>query len=108
MIVSFETPALRALCASLDTAERELGAAEARSLLTALSDIEALDTASEFLELAGDDVRVLSSNTIEVTVVRDNRAILTPVGVRYRRQPDGSPDWSTVRYLKLTALPPRP
>ena len=108
MIVSFETPALRALCASLDAAERELGAAEARSLLTTLSDIEALDTANEFLELAADDARVLSSNAIEVTVGREHRAILVPVGVRYRKQPDGSPDWSTVRYLKLTALLPHP
>lgn len=107
MIVSFETPALRALCTSLDTAERELGSTDARSLLTVLSDIEALDTANEFLELAGDDVRVLSSNAIEVTVGREHRAILMPVGVRYRRKPDGSPDWSTVRYLKLAALPQR-
>lgn len=104
MIVSFETPALRSLCASLDAAERELGADDARSLITTLSDIEALDTANEFLELAGDDARVLSSNAIEVTVGREHRAILVSVGVRYRRQPDGSPDWSTVRYLKLTAL----
>ncbi|GJE42866.1 hypothetical protein [Methylobacterium soli] len=107
MIVSFETSALRALCASLDAAERELGADDARSLNTILSDIEALDTANEFLELAMDDARVLSSNAIEVAVGREHRAILVPVGVRYRIQPDGSPDWSTVRYLKLTALPPR-
>lgn len=108
MIVSFETPTLRALCASLDAAERELGAADARLLLTILSDIEALDTANEFLELAVDDARVSSSNVIEVTVGREHHAILVPVGARYRNKPDGSLDWSTVRYLKLTALLPRP
>lgn len=106
MIVSFETTALRAICASLDAAVRKLGAAEARALLTTLSDIEALDTANEFLELAADDARVSSCNAIEVTVGREHRAILVPVGVRYRKQSDGSPDWSTVRYLKLTAPHP--
>jgi hypothetical protein len=104
VIVSFETSALRALCASLDAAERELGAGDARSLITSLSDIEALDTANEFVALMADDARVSSENAIEVAVGREHRAILVPVGVRYRKQPDGSPDWSTVRYLKMTAL----
>ena len=54
MIVSFESPALRTLCASLEVAERELGTADAHSLLTILSDIEALDTANEFLELVNE------------------------------------------------------
>ena len=108
MIVSFETPILRALCASLDAAERELGAADARSLLTILSDIEALDTANELMEIAVDDAKVSSSNEIEVTVGPEHFAVLVPVGSRYRQHPDGSPDWSTVKYLKLTALSSRP
>ncbi|MGU3476888.1 hypothetical protein [Methylobacterium sp. D48H] len=107
MIVSFETAALRTLCATQDAAERELGLADARSLLTILSDIEALDTANEFLELAVDDARVSASDEIEVTVGPERHAVLVPVGSRYLKHPDGSPDWSTVKYLKLTALPPR-
>jgi hypothetical protein len=108
VIVSFETPILRTLCASLEAAERALGATDARSLLTILSDIEALDTANELLELAADDARVSSCNEIEVIVGQEHYAVLVPVGLRYREHPDGSPDWSTVKYLKLTALLPRP
>lgn len=108
MIVSFETPALRATCANLDAAERHLGAADARSLIAILSDMEALETANEFLELAVDDATVSSSNAIEVTVGRGHRAILVPVGTRFQSQSDGSPDWTTVRRLKLTALSPHP
>lgn len=107
MIVSFETTALRAICANLDAAECELGAHDAQSLFVILSDIEALETANEFLELAAEDATVSSSNEIEVTVGREHRAILVPVGMRYRTLPGGSPDWATVQRLKLTALSPR-
>lgn len=102
MILSFETKQLRAVCSSLLSAERDLGAADAMALLSILADMEAADNAAEFVELAGDGVTIVREG-LDVDVGAAHSASFVVVGRRHVTV-GGRPDLSTVRYLKLTGI----
>jgi hypothetical protein len=104
LIISFKTKELRQACSSLLAAEKLLGRADAQRLIAVLSDIEAMETADELLQIFGAITRIAVDNSIELAVGAHHRATFVAAGVRFRVGVDGVPDWTTVRRLKLTDL----
>lgn len=101
MIVSFQTKELLVVCSNLGAAEKRLGLNLARSLTVQLADVEAADHAGELLDLLAGAAEIAGENSLVLRVGKGHRATFVPVGTFGRREPDGAPDWPTVRRLKL-------
>lgn len=101
MIVSFQTKELLVVCSNLEAAEKRLGPELARILTVQLADVEAADHAGELLDLLADGAEIVGENSVVLWVGKDHRATFVPVGTFGRREPNGTPDWPTVRRLKL-------
>jgi hypothetical protein len=103
LIVSFYTQELRDRCASLEKAEAAIGSVHAQELISVLSDAEAAETASEFIELYAPSVAV-DADSISLPIGTRYRLSFVAVGAALVRDNRVPLDWRRVRRLKAMEL----
>jgi len=102
--VSFENQALHDDCVNLQRADLLFGSVNAEALVSFLSDATAFENVDELIAFLGEDVRINLDDSLFVAIGSEYRAELVVVGTRFRRNPAGQIDWSSVTRLKLVQL----
>ncbi|MBA4789212.1 MAG: hypothetical protein H2042_05895 [Rhizobiales bacterium] len=102
--ISFDTTELKKRCCEYAVAETVYGALNARALLTALADAEAMENAADWIKFLGEEVAVQEDCSLMLAFGSDSFARLIPVGTKFEKEDDGTVKWQTVRYLKLVQI----
>lgn len=99
LTISFISAEWKQICASIEAAQREMGAQSASDLMTFLAEAESMPNAAELLDFRGEEVR--GGDSLSFAIGSDYRATLTVVGKKPTRKPGGEIDWSSVQHMLI-------
>jgi hypothetical protein len=104
MQISFATPDLKRCCLRREIAEERYGRTYADRLVSEIADAEAFDNVGEWHEILGGNVTILADDSFNVAMGSDYVAAFVSVDENAVADADGKIDWTSVEFIKLTAI----
>jgi hypothetical protein len=104
MQISYGTADLKYCCLNRDVAEQRFGRTYADRLVTELADAEAFENVQEWHEILGGNVTINEDESFEVAIGSSYTATFVSVDQNVALTDAGRIDWSSVEFVKLTAI----
>lgn len=104
MQISYATADLKGCCLYRDVAEQRFGRVYADRLVTDLADAEAFENVEEWHEFLGGNVTINNDDSFEVAIGSRYTATFVSVDKNVIMTDAGRIDWSSVEFVKLTAI----
>jgi hypothetical protein len=107
LILNFQTPEVREICAKRSVATEKLGRAAALELAQVLSDMEACDTAAEFCELHLHRLTDVNFNEKHIGLSTGHQVKIRSGHPSYPDPPPQTTDWNSVTRLRIVSIEAR-
>jgi hypothetical protein len=101
--LTFADPPLHDDCVKLERAEQAFGG-HAAAVITFIAEVSSVENVEELIGVLGNEIKILTNDSLCVSIGSDYRAALVVAGKRFNRHADGRIDWSSVTRLKLVRI----
>jgi hypothetical protein len=104
MQISFATAALKDCCLKREVAEVQYGRIYADRLVSEIADAEAFDNVQEWIDFLGGNAVINQNGSFNVPIGSRYLATFVSVDANTEHNEDGHIMWSSVEFIKLTAI----